>query len=54
MKTAEMHELADDMVDYAMELADDEMMETILSWAAALYDYLGIPEGARRSEYHEL
>lgn len=54
MKTEEMHELADDMVDYAMELADDELMETVLSWAQALYDYLGVPEGMRRHEYHEL
>lgn len=53
-KTEEMTELADSMVDYAMEFLDGDVMETVLAWADEIYSLLDITDGQRRHVYHEL
>lgn len=39
--------MADDMMEFAESCEDDDLMETVMTWANALYDYLRIPADGR-------
>lgn len=47
MDNESLKKMADGMMEFAEECEDDDLMETVLMWANALYDYLRIPADGR-------
>lgn len=47
MDTDSLKTMADGMMAFAEECDDDGLMETVMTWANALYDYIGIPADGR-------